>query len=309
VGPQDHWLPPDNYQEHPVATIAHRTSPTNMGLALLANLSAYDFGYIPAGDLVVRTGNALRTMETLERYRGHFYNWYDTQTCKPLAPVFISTVDSGNLAGHLLTLAPGLSALPDDRILSARVFAGLSDAFAILLDSAGGAARARLAPLEKELESTRDGLPFTTLEAARLALGRIGSAAADLAGNPAVAAESEAMWWAQALARQCQSALEDLTFLAPWIALPAAPPGLSDWRGEAEIPTLRELAGLDVEFLATSARPHETAEQRDWLSECHRLLAQGGGRAPRGSQPSRHWPCSQASSRVGTTSTTRPAIC
>ena len=87
--------------------VAHRTSPTNMGLALLANLSAYDFGYISAGQLVERTTNAFLTMESLERHRGHFYNWYDTQSLKPLLPTYVSTVDSGNLAGHLLTLRPG----------------------------------------------------------------------------------------------------------------------------------------------------------------------------------------------------------
>jgi hypothetical protein len=79
VGPEDHWLPTDNYQEHPAAVIAHRTSPTNMGLSLLANLSAYDFGYIPVGQLIERTANALHTMAALERHQGHFYNWYDTQ--------------------------------------------------------------------------------------------------------------------------------------------------------------------------------------------------------------------------------------
>ena len=122
VGPEDHWLPPDNYQERPVAGVAHRTSPTNMGLALLANLSAYDFGYISAGQLIERTANALKTMETLETHRGHFYNWYDTQSLKPLQPIYISTVDSGNLAAHLLTLRPGLLALPDQRILGATLF-------------------------------------------------------------------------------------------------------------------------------------------------------------------------------------------
>jgi cyclic beta-1,2-glucan synthetase len=86
VGPEDHWLPPDNYQEHSDPVVAHRTSPTNMGLALLANLSAYDFGYISAGQLLERTAKALRTMEALERHRGHFYNWYDTQSLKPLEP-------------------------------------------------------------------------------------------------------------------------------------------------------------------------------------------------------------------------------
>ena len=252
-----------------------------MGLALLANLSAYDFGYIPAGQLVERTANALRTMETLERHRGHFYNWYDTQSLKPLTPLYISTVDSGNLAGHLLTLAPGLLALPDDRILGARVFEGLSDTFAILLDVAGEATRARLAPFQKDLESAC-GFPPTTLAAARMCLDRFGSAAAELAGNPATAPESEATWWALALARQCRSALDDLTFLAPWIALPAAPPGLSDLPGDAEIPTLRELARLEVELCPTTEYPpgaEATAEQTDWLSERRRLVTQGSGRA------------------------------
>jgi hypothetical protein len=104
VGPKDHWLPPDNVQEHPAAAIAHRTSPTNMGLSLLANLAAYDFGYLSTGRLVERTANAIHTMESLERYRGHFYNWYDTQSLQPLRPHYVSSVDSGNLAGHLLTL-------------------------------------------------------------------------------------------------------------------------------------------------------------------------------------------------------------
>ncbi len=119
VSAEDHWLPPDNYQEHPVAVLAHRTSPTNMGLSLLANLSAYDFGYIPAGPLIERTANALHTMAALERHRGHFYNWYDTQSLQPLTPLYVSSVDSGNLAGHLLTLRPGLLALPEHKILGA----------------------------------------------------------------------------------------------------------------------------------------------------------------------------------------------
>ena len=112
VGPEDHWLPPDNFQEHPSAVVAHRTSPTNMGLALLANLSACDFGYISSGQFIERTANAFRTMEAMERHRGHFYNWYDTESLKPLLPIYISTVDSGNLAAHLLTLRQGSSLFP-----------------------------------------------------------------------------------------------------------------------------------------------------------------------------------------------------
>jgi cyclic beta-1,2-glucan synthetase len=175
VGPEDHWLPPDNFQEHPAAVIAHRTSPTNMGLALLANLSAYDFGYIQAGQLIERTANALQTMEALERHRGHFYNWYDTQSLKPLQPAYISTVDSGNLAGHLLTLRQGLLALPDDRILGSRVFEGISDTIRVLEDMDAKAASDQLVQLKKLLKSAID-TPPTTLAAARLCLPLPGNA-------------------------------------------------------------------------------------------------------------------------------------
>src|SRR4029079_4599290 len=77
VGPDDRWLPPDNYREHPAAGVAPRTSPTNMGLALLANLGACDFGYIPAGQLLLRTANAFDSMSALEGHEGHLYNSYD----------------------------------------------------------------------------------------------------------------------------------------------------------------------------------------------------------------------------------------
>jgi cyclic beta-1,2-glucan synthetase len=150
VGPDDHWLPPDNYQEYRDAAVAHRTSPTNIGLALLANLSAYDFGYLVAGQVLERTANTLNTMDGLERHRGHFYNWYDTQTLQPLPPLYISTVDSGNLAGHLLTLRAGLLALADDRILPAQLFDGLGDT----LDILRGAARS--------CRGAGDGIPEPT---------------------------------------------------------------------------------------------------------------------------------------------------
>lgn len=131
---EDNWLPPDNYQESPGPVVAHRTSPTNIGMALLGNLAAYDFGFIPAGTLLERTTNTFGTLAKLERYRGHFFNWYDTQTLAPLPPRYISSVDSGNLAGHLLTLRMGLVTLPEQPLISPQVFQGLSDTLGILLD-------------------------------------------------------------------------------------------------------------------------------------------------------------------------------
>ena len=86
VSQEDNWLPPDNFQDYPAAVIAHRTSPTNIGLALLSNLTAYDFGFISATELVVRTDNTFATMKRLERHQGHFFNWYDTRTLEPLLP-------------------------------------------------------------------------------------------------------------------------------------------------------------------------------------------------------------------------------
>jgi hypothetical protein len=115
VGREDNWLPPDNVQENP-DVVAHRTSPTNMGLSLLANLAAHDFGYLSTERLIARTASTFATMQRMERYRGHFFNWYDTRTLEPLPPRYVSTVDSSNLAGHLLTLQPGLRGLADQKI-------------------------------------------------------------------------------------------------------------------------------------------------------------------------------------------------
>ena len=127
-------------------------------------------------------------MGALERHRGHFYNWYDTQSLKPLHPVYISTVDSGNLAGHLLTLRPGLLALPDQKILAARWLDGLSDTLGILADiaggakGAGGAALAQVAQFHKDLATASDSRP-TTLGATRSCLDRLAASAAKVVGS------------------------------------------------------------------------------------------------------------------------------
>ena len=105
VTPSDLMLPPDNFQEDPVAALAHRTSPTNIGLYLLSVASAHDFGWIGIRETAGRLEATFATLQRMERVRGHFYNWYDTQTLRPLEPKYISSVDSGNLAGHLIALA------------------------------------------------------------------------------------------------------------------------------------------------------------------------------------------------------------
>ncbi len=105
VTAEDNMLPPDNFQEDPRPVLAHRTSPTNMGLYLLSAVSARDFGWAGTIETVDRLEAALATMSRLQKFRGHFYNWYDTRDLRPLDPRYVSSVDSGNLAAHLIALA------------------------------------------------------------------------------------------------------------------------------------------------------------------------------------------------------------
>jgi cyclic beta-1,2-glucan synthetase len=124
----DHMLPPDNFQEDPQPVLAHRTSPTNIGIYLLSAVSARDFGWAGAIETVERLEATLATLERLERFRGHFYNWYDTQDLRPLDPRYVSTVDSGNLAAHLLALANSVREWIDARAAPADSRAGVLDA-------------------------------------------------------------------------------------------------------------------------------------------------------------------------------------
>jgi len=272
VGPQDHWLPPDNYQEEPVAVVAHRTSPTNMGLALLANLSAWDFGYISTGQLVERTENAFRTMEGLERHHGHFYNWYDTESLKPLLPMYVSTVDSGNLAAHLLTLRAGLLALPDEKIVSAKVFDGLSDTLLVLMDAAGEAPPGELSQLQKDLEYVCASRP-NTLEAMREGLGKLMGCALEVVRSFEAAPEGETALWGRAFAGQCRAALDEVTFFAARAAEPPFQMTPIDFPGPDEIPTLRSLAQLEAETGSAIDIGQEVIVQCQWLTPCHRARA------------------------------------
>jgi cellobiose phosphorylase len=104
VGEDTHWLAPDNFQEDPEPVVALRTSPTNIGLQFLGIVSAYDLGLITCGEMIERLEGVFKALEGMRRHRGHFFNWYDLHTLKVLQPAYISTVDSGNMAGHLLAL-------------------------------------------------------------------------------------------------------------------------------------------------------------------------------------------------------------
>ncbi len=125
VGPTDNWLPPDNFQEEPLGLVAHRTSPTNVGLYLLSVLTANDFGYITNAEMTERIGNLFKTIDKLEKHRGHILNWCETTTLATLLPAYVSTVDSGNFLACLLALKHGL--LEKSGGYSPPVFVGLAD--------------------------------------------------------------------------------------------------------------------------------------------------------------------------------------
>lgn len=131
VGPEDQWLPPDHYQESPLGIVAHRTSPTNIGLAMLSTLGAYDLGYLGLLELAARLRATFETLSEMERYRGHFYNWYDTRTLELLNPRYISTVDSGNLAACLVALGQGCQELDNAAILRWDAWEGFLDTLAL----------------------------------------------------------------------------------------------------------------------------------------------------------------------------------
>ena len=284
VGPEDNWLPPDNVQEQPVAVVARRTSPTNIGMSLLANLAACDFGYIPVGQLLERTANTLRTMEGLERHQGHFYNWYDTQYLKPLLPIYVSTVDSGNLAGHLLTLRPGLLMMVDAPILSPRVFHGIEDTLNTLLAVARDTAMEPLVDLRARLDHAL-ATPTTSLAAALENLNTLADMAAAFSAGLGTTPETETRWWARTLARQCRDASDELVLLAPWLTLSAAQrgpvPGELD-TALAAVPTLRAVAQMHTQLqnaLAQTASDPATSKPSSWSDALAQAISEGSQRA------------------------------
>src|SRR5690606_31641796 len=127
VGPDTHWLPPDNFQDTGEGVLAQRTSPTNIGMGLLATLAAHDLGLLTTEELIERVDHTLDTCDALQRHEGHLLNWYDTQTLAPLRPAYVSTVDSGNLVGALVALAGGLAGIATRPQSQAQLVAGLID--------------------------------------------------------------------------------------------------------------------------------------------------------------------------------------
>ncbi len=233
ISPETHALPPDNFQEDPTPIVAHRTSPTNMGLYLLSTLAARDFGWLGIVQAVEQLEATLTTMSRLELFHGHFYNWYDTRGLHPLAPRYVSSVDSGNLAGHLLALANGCREMQNSSI-GGHLLAGVDDAVQLLREAFADIADTRRTHTvtRKQLSNAIDtlaaslGAPPVDAAgwAARLVELRMGAhtvadMAQALAQERGDSSESELRTWADA-ARACvDSHVRDAELLIPWACL------------------------------------------------------------------------------------------
>lgn len=129
VTEKDNYLPPDNFQEDPYKGIAHRTSPTNIGLMMTSVIAAVDFGYLSQYDMVEILKNVVNTLDKLEKWEGHLYNWYSTTNLKVLRPAYVSTVDSGNFVGYLMVVSEALKEFP--KLDSKKMAQGLRDTLSI----------------------------------------------------------------------------------------------------------------------------------------------------------------------------------
>ncbi len=282
VTEEDNWLPPDNYQEHPVERIAHRTSPTNIGMALLSNLAAHDFGYITTGKLIERTSNTIRTMQRMEKYRGHLYNWYDTQSLVPLAPRYISTVDSGNLAGHLITLKQGLLSLAGKKIYDKAFFEGLYDIFSIVLEKTASHAKATL--LNKFRQELKENYPavLDNIKETKNYLDTLQISFASLLIQVDLESGSEENWWAQKAIAQINEAKDELSSLCPWLMLQDTPEKFKGLIPSLPaVPTLRELSRIEeilLHKIINFDSVENSAEENGWLNYFRSLITESGRR-------------------------------
>ncbi|MBU3018766.1 cyclic beta 1-2 glucan synthetase [Paraglaciecola agarilytica] len=302
----DNWLIPDNFQETPGPLTAHRTSPTNIGLSLLGNVTAYDFGYIPASDLLLRTHNCFSSLSKLERHHGHFYNWYDTQTLLPLPPRYISSVDSGNLAGHLLTLRIALLELPKKSIVSSRLLEGLETTLSLV---AAYATDVQDTPIDEPVvdeitkSSTSSHTTFlAAIQSIRVLLSSTKNQtlsqvfytlqqlvpltqSMQIIVDKSVEHPQKAKCkrWLDDLIKQSNLALEDIGTLTPWVDLSPAPTGLTSLLKLLDAPisstnfqALETLCTTALTAIETRFKSALSKDEEQWLLSLREKIEASG---------------------------------
>ena len=295
----DSMLPPDNFQDDPKPVVAHRTSPTNIGLYLLSAVVARDFGWAGALETVERLEATFASLQKLRRFKGHFFNWYDTRDLRVLDPAYVSSVDSGNLAGHLIALANACEewadagGAPDFRAGAADNLQLAREALAALpvaSDERGQSLASILQEIEVQLK--RPQSTATTLSA----LHRLAEKAAKAAHVVASPVKDEGVpdvaFWTAALAKLASEHSRDR------LQNGLAPRNRAD-RLRALAKVAREMAmAMDFAFLLDPERKllslgYSFADNR-LDSNCYDLLASEARLASlfamaKGDVPTRHW--------------------
>ncbi len=281
---RDNWLPPDNYQETPQPLVAHRTSPTNIGVALLSTMAARDFGYISSKTMLERLQRTIDGMKKLQQYNGHLYNWYDTESLQPLKPLYVSTVDSGNFFGHLLTLQVGLQEISTAPILPENLN-GVLDTLRCF----------EAALMETAKES---GTNIKTLQAVRKSVDEMEEHAYAGSGN-FIKVYQELVWirnsirtlnqtclkelshspaagWATSLQNQTEDFCAYAESLFPWLAdseLQKLMVAKSEFKAFERTPNLRALAQFDNVGNATDWKA-STCHAKEVIETANDLIAQ-----------------------------------
>ena len=318
---EDHWLPPDNFRESGGGQVARRTSPTNIGLGLTSTLAAWDFGFVGPLFLEASLRNTLEAMERLERFRGHFLNWYSTRDLGTLEPRYVSTVDSGNLAAALVVVSEGAGSLAGEPVLRSRQVETLCDVLRILADALsevdgdGGDVRGRLLDrvrrLLSRLPEVRDDPSAFARELVRLQDEELPALQRDLVNmldrleDAAVQADVReelrvVRIWSRKLSQQVSHTLREVRTALPWLVRDLRPPPAAadaaegpmsgDWMRLRELltanPPLAEIPGMADRARERLDRLEQDAtdpsdEFRRWADELRSSLEEGAENARR----------------------------
>jgi cyclic beta-1,2-glucan synthetase len=293
AGPDDNWLPPDNYQASPYEEIAHRTSPTNIGMLFLSSLTACDFGHAGVRELDIRAAAALNALDRMENYAGHTLNWYNTQTLKPLEPRYVSTVDSGNLAVCLLTLSEGCREAVRGPVMSPALWNGLEDALGLLRDAVAALSEVDSTIILDRLDDIVESVPAIRNDSAKWRSALIDITADSWRELKTLISNGlnqprnydqlhEIHLWMERADHHLANMRRDLEALLPWQALaqspPAGLPGVQDFIDALPQPDggLETIIGLRDHMLATlRALVAGDAASQAWVTDMAAALGRG----------------------------------
>ncbi|MBZ4189157.1 cyclic beta 1-2 glucan synthetase [Niabella sp. 3A5MI-3] len=280
VTEEDNWLAPDNYQEHPIESLAHRTSPTNIGLALLSNLSAYDFGYLSINKLTERTYKTFESLSALERYKGHFYNWYDTVSLVPLQPKYVSTVDSGNFIASLILLRQGLDEIRQEKLFKVQHISGLQDTLSVIKSLLNKKNPPELSQLIKATANLKAAFPLPLHELLQQ-LDSLQKATTALKAGSDASGQADVQHWIERLEMQLTDGIACIRMFCPWVTALPVGPRLTRLHLLHEIPSLNNILEFQLvlpqqiaAYLETATDPSETGQLHLLKKNLHTGVAQ-----------------------------------